>query len=643
LTGGFYEPILTAVPERDVLGQIDMLTQYIKLHFEVTPTGLWLTERIWEPHLPKVLAQANVRFLPVDDTHFIYAGFEHEQLKGPFLTENEGYRVILLPIQKRLRYLIPFGTVDEVLDELKQQAERNPSGLAVYADDGEKFGIWPQTHQHCYKDKWLECLFEALERNSDWLEVIPLREAADGEPVGRAFLPSASYAEMLHWSLLPQAFVEYEQFEHWLEEEEKLEQYGRFVRGGHWRGFLAKYEEANLMHKKMLAVSDKLATCEKEFHRRTEQLAAARDRLYAGQCNCAYWHGVFGGLYLPHIRQAVYASLIEADARLNALAGRKEGWFETTDFDADGHDEIVYTSEIFTAVFKPRRGGTLLHLALNKHNFDVTDTLTRRREGYHLKLEHALTNSSAKTASIHDLVLAKEEGLKEYLVEDWYLKRCFVDHFFADDVDLGRFRTGKYGEEGDFIIERFSHEIDAGRRQVTLTRNGHLWRPDGVIPVRLVKRFRFEEGSELIQVTYEISTRADQPVRVNFALENNFNFQAGHAEDRFILIDGQHHENSYLHSVGSHAQAGAYMLVDEYRDLSVALVCGRAAEVWHLPIYTVSLSEAGFEKVYQGTTLVAVYRLELTNRPLALDFALHAGASATVNSSISRPVTVARS
>ncbi len=637
LTGGFYEPILTAIPEVDALGQIAMLTAYLKERFAVAPAGLWLTERIWEPHLPKLLARAHVQFLPVDDTHFIYAGLEQEQLTGPFVTEHEGYQVVLLPIQKRLRYLIPFGTSEEVMAELKRQADRNPSGQAVYADDGEKFGVWPQTHEHCYRNKWLPKFFEALAKNDDWLEVVSLGTIAAAESAGRAYLPSASYAEMLHWSLPPKAYVEYEELEQWLKKKKKWQRYSRFVRGGHWRGFLAKYEESNLMHKKMLGVSRKLARCEIEHADRVDQLSAARERLYAGQCNCPYWHGVFGGLYLPHIRQAVYENLIDADARLDQLQKRPGISIDVTDFDADGHDEIVCSGEVYSAVFRPRRGGTLLHLALNRHRFDVTDTLTRRREGYHLKLDHARApRASDETASIHDLVMAKEDGLKDLIVEDWYLKRCFIDHFFTGDVGLDQFRSGRYGEEGDFILEPFTYDLKTNPPQITFSRDGHLWRPEGMVPIRVRKCFVFEDGADSVQISYELSARDNQRVGVNFGLENNFNFQSGHSPDRFIMIDGRRHEESFLDSVGRFEPAGSYAVVDQYRDLAVALVSDRLAEVWHLPIHTVSLSEGGFEKVYQGTTLVMVYRVELSLRPVVIKLSLHAGAYAAVNSKVSQ-------
>lgn len=640
MTGGFYEPILTSVPERDIKGQIARLNKYIKDHFEVEPEGLWLTERIWEPHLPKVLAQSGVKYLPVDDTHFVYAGLSYTQLTGPFVTEHENHKVTLLPISKRLRYLIPFGTVDELIDELKAQAERSPSGMAIYADDGEKFGVWPKTHKHCYEDGWLRRFFDAVQQNSEWLEIVPLREAAGTVPHGRVYLPSASYAEMLHWSLPADAFLEYESFERFLKEHQ-AEKYSRFVRGGHWRGFLTKYEEANLMHKKMLAVSGKLAEFERDYPDKAPLAEAARDRLYAGQCNCSYWHGVFGGLYLPHIRQAVYSNLVEADHRLNQLMGRHGGHSEAVDYDADGQEDIVHSGDEFTAVFKPARGGMMVELSLNKHSFSVTDTMTRRREGYHLRLDRAVSpTDGSRTASIHDIVISKETGLKDLLVDDWYLRRCFIDHFFTPDVEFDKFRSGRFGEEGDFVLEPYKYRIDKRTARIDLFRDGHLWRAYGPIPIRVVKQFLIDHESATIDVVYEISTSHETPVEVDFAIENNFNFQAGHAEDRYILIDGRRSENSYLDSVGQHDQAGSYAMVDDYRDLAVALSAENRSELWHMPIFTVSLSEGGFEKVYQGTSFINRYHFTLTDSPVRMRFTLIAGAVRKVTESVRSLSTV---
>ncbi|MFQ5498277.1 MAG: alpha-amylase/4-alpha-glucanotransferase domain-containing protein [Candidatus Zixiibacteriota bacterium] len=644
MTGGYYEPILTSIPQRDTLGQIGLLNNYLNEQFEVTPTGLWLTERIWEPHLPQVLHKAGVQYLPIDDTHFEYAGFSRDDLSGSFVTEHEGYAIRLLPIQKRLRYLIPFATVDEVIAELKRQAKRNPEGVAVYADDGEKFGIWPQTWKHCYEDRWLEQFFQALQWNSDWLEVITLGEAAAMEPIGRAYLPSASYAEMLHWSLPTDAYLEYEQFENDLKNRGDLERYGRFVRGGHWRGFLTKYEESNLIHKKMLAVSDKLARAEECAAQKNSELQTAREKLYAGQCNCPYWHGVFGGIYLPHLRQAVCGSLIEADSILDKVLGDKMPNVMSRDYDADGHEETIVTSDSFSAVFAPRRGGMLIDLAMNRHGFDLTDTLSRRREGYHAKVNATQAQpESDGTASIHDLIQSKEDGLEKLLVEDWYLRRCFIDHFFGPDVDRKSFLTASYQEDGDFILEPYSCQttLNSHSLSVHLSRDGMVRSTQGQWPVVVTKSFMFDKESDIIRVRYDLSTAASRPINVRFAIENNLTFQAGHADDRYVTIDRCRPDESWLDTAAEHESIHSWQMLDSYRHLAVSLHSSRTTTLWRSPIWTVSLSESGLEKVYQGTTFVNCYKLVLTSRPETIELTFAAGSIESVESLLSATVSEA--
>lgn len=628
MTGGFYEPILPMIPDRDKHGQIEMLSRYLYGQFGVDPNGLWLTERVWEPHLPKALKKAGIDYLPIDDTHFIYTGMEQADLKGVFLTEEEDFVVKLLPIQKKLRYLIPFGTVEKVMDELKRQAEKNPSGLAVYADDGEKFGVWPKTHHHCYTEGWLEKFFTVLSNNSDWLDVITLGQAALTKPVGRVYLPTASYAEMLHWSLPAKAFVEYEEFETWLKETGKLERYGRFVRGGHWRSFLAKYEEVNMMHKRMLYVSNKLEQFIKQNPTRHDLYDQARHHLYAAQCNCPYWHGVFGGLYLAHIRSAIYSNIISAENLLTSKL--EEVQKATTDYDSDGYNEVIVTTNKFYGIIKPSRGGTLVELDNREAAFSITDTLTRRLEGYHRKLAVAKldgdTSKGSETESIHDLVLTKESGLDKLLAEDWYLRRCFVDHFLKNDTDIHKFATGKFGDDGDFVLEPWQYTGGGDAGSVRLIRNGHIWREDGIKPLTIAKSYYFQKDSDVISVNYSLTAEKEDIGGLRFAVENNFNLLAGHAHDRYITFGGIKPENSYLDAVNSYKGFTSTILQDEWNKMTIAVMPDREGEVWQVPIFTISLSEGGFEKVYQGTSIVNVFDISLKRGiPLEISFMLYSG------------------
>ena len=69
-----------------------------------------------------------------------------------------------------------------------------------------------------------------------------------------------------------------------------------------------------------------------------EQQAALLPLLYQAQANDAYWHGLFGGLYLPHLRRALYHAMVKLEQRLDQLSERSE--CEQRDFDCDGKDEL---------------------------------------------------------------------------------------------------------------------------------------------------------------------------------------------------------------------------------------------------------------------------------------------------------------
>jgi hypothetical protein len=626
MTGGYYEPIMPSIPDNDKLGQIAQLNDYLKSHFSVACNGLWLAERVWEPHLPKILNQAGVKYLPLDDTHFLYAGLEPESLNGIYITEEAGYDLRLLPIQKKLRYLIPFGTVEKIVDELKRQMERNGRGVAIYADDGEKFGGWPKTHKHCYEDRWLEKFFEAVDENSDWLEVCPLGEVASDKPIGRVYLPTASYAEMLHWSLPAKAFVEYEDFEHWLADNKKNEKYGRFVRGGHWRGFLAKYDESNLMHKKMLAVSDKLENFAAANPHETDKIETAKKHLYAGQCNCPYWHGVFGGLYLPHLRTAIFENLLAAEKILMKQSAGVT--VEKYDLDCDGSDEVMVTSAKFSTVFKPSLGGIMAELNSFDGLFNLTDTLRRRTEGYHRKLAQAQLEGAVNangTASIHDLVLTKEAGLNKLLAEDNYWRRCFIDHFIPSDTDITKFLNGQYHEEGDFVQGEYEY-TPHGADSISMRRKGTVHCADGTHGVTIEKRFYFEDKSDVISVNYTVVADDGNIDNLRLAIENNFSFQAGHAHDRYTMFNNGRKVGTHLDSIITEPNCRMITVQDDWRKMAVALACDREAEIYQMPIFTISLSEGGFEKVYQGTTFLNIFDISLKKGiPLELTFLLFAG------------------
>ncbi len=629
LTGAFYEPILPAIPDQDKVGQMQMLTAYLREHFKTEPQGMWLAERVWEPHLPKTIHECGIRFLPLDDTHFKYTGLHDQQLFGTYITEEAGRCVTLLPILQKLRYLIPFGTPEDIITFLRRAAEAHPGGLAVYADDGEKFGVWPNTFQHCYTDRWLERFFAVLEDNRDWLDVLPLGEAVDqSPPLGRIYLPSASYREMLHWALPADSFVELEAFEEKLKPHDLLDRYGHFVRGGHWRGFLAKYPEANLMHKKMLAVSNLFQAAAAKDAVDHHELAQAQHLLYAGQCNCAYWHGVFGGLYLPHLRSAVYQKLIAAEAILRRLAGTEVA-AAIEDRDCDGYADIILSSPDLALVVSPQQGGRITELDSMEANVNFADVLTRRREGYHQRLLGLKPGDHpGYTKSIHDAVLSKEPGLEKLLVHDWYLRRPLIDHFLPAGTRLEDFASGQWIELGDFVDQPYESSLkdSSDAYQVTLTRRGQVRAGESVCAVQVQKIITFPKHGNRITIDYSLAQHQGDVLPVTFAVEFDFNLLAPEADDRFALIDDLQPDQRHLAALATSPGARKVAYVDRYQNVGIEIVSSLPATLWRMPIYTVSLSEAGFEKVFQGSCTMFVYETALNNgREFPLRFRLFAG------------------
>ena len=150
LGGGYYEPALPAISEPDRIGQLRKLRTTVTELFGEAPTGAWVAERVWEPELPTSLAAAEYTWTILDDVHFGGTGLVPEELHGWYLTEAQGETVGVFASSTRLRYLVPWGSVDDCVDFLRDAGDRHPGSLIAMGDDGEKFGGWPTTYLHCW-------------------------------------------------------------------------------------------------------------------------------------------------------------------------------------------------------------------------------------------------------------------------------------------------------------------------------------------------------------------------------------------------------------------------------------------------------------------------------------------------------------
>ena len=615
MTGGYYEPILAVIPDADKVEQIIRLTQTIEEEMGITPQGMWLAERVWEPHLPKYLREAGVEYITIDDYHFKKSGLREEDLYGYYLTEEEGKVIKVFPGSETLRYIIPFHPPEETLEYLSRL--RDSSCAAIFADDGEKFGFWPYTYHSVYEEGWLERFFELIGKNLDWIEPMPLGAYAIREkPLGRIYLSCSSYMEMDEWSLPTEAMVEYGKVVERFKGGPEGEKVRRFIKGGFWRNFFAKYPESNDLHKRVLHLREKIGNAKKK------PVPKGQDPLHylhRAQCNDAYWHGVFGGLYLPHLRHAIYENLIKAEALYDQKVHREKGWvdLEKLDFNGDG-DEEVFLKNPETVLLFSSRGGSLLEMDDRSKAFNILGTLTRRKEGYHQKLLEAREQASrdevstAKTKTIHEIFESKEEGLDQYLHFDGYRRASFVDHFIAEPMDFESFRKCQYQEEGDFIKEPY--EMEARRKgkhqEVFFSRSGRLLKNGEKDPIKIEKSFSIPTYQKAVKASYRIIYKGKRR-KTNFGIELNINLLAGDAPDRYYTIPGRRLEDRKLASIGEINGIKEVQLIDEWNRMKVILKTDKSCNLWRFPIETVSLSESGFERIFQGSCLLFYWSLDL--------------------------------
>lgn len=607
--GAFYEPILAAIPRCDRIGQIAAYTRYLENLFGVPVRGAWVPERVWEQSFAGDITAAGIEYTILDDFHFRCAGLREEELYGYYLSEDEGRLLKIFPGSEKLRYTVPFADPQQTIDYLRGIADRFPNSVVTFGDDGEKFGTWPGTKKHVYQEGWLHRFFDALKANADWIRISTLAEVIDNvSPIGKIYLPDASYREMTEWALPVPRQIEYEHLVHERQHTDPLwPQIAQFLRGGFWRNFRVKYPESNEMYSRMLQVSERLAELAGGDSPRERQdlISQARTELYRAQCNCPYWHGAFGGLYLPHLRNAIYHHLIAADTLLEQATGREGRWVEiaAADFNLDARKEVRLASDRLIAYFSPARGGHLYELDIRSINHNLLATLNRRPEVYHQKVrdagERQGQNDGNKAVSIHDLVAFKQPDLHKRLQYDAWPRKSCVDHFFQPGLTRERHQAGE-GEIGDCVTGVYETLLrrSTEKVEVRLSRQAQL----GPYAVSLHKTIGLEGGSGQIEIVYELES-LPQNVPIHFGVEFNFAGMAAGASDRYFY-DGQGRQLGQLESVNDLSGCERIGLIDEWLGLDAGLEFSQKAGVWTFPIQTISQSEGGFEAVHQSTVVL---------------------------------------
>jgi hypothetical protein len=582
VTAGYYEPILSVIPSHDRVTQITMLNDDIHKKFKQTPEGLWLTERVWESALIPDIVKAGVKYTVMDDYHFQCAGFDKEGLDGYYMSEEGGDEIALFPISKPLRYAIPFLSVKSAIDAIKAY-NQNDDSAAIIFDDAEKFGMWPGTFEWVYEKGWLEEFVEAVLADES-IETMHFCEYLEqSRPRGLAYLPNVSYYEMGEWSLRADDTLKLEQLKDEMGFERYEEEGVKFLKGGIWKNFFVKYTESNRIHKRMLELSKV---------RKKVKNKSFDEALYKLQTNDVLWHGVFGGLYLPNLRDNAYTYMIACEDIRYKKAVKIESHTDTM----DGYEKIKAITNELIFCFDALHGGQLTEWDSRSAQFNWQNTLTRRKEAYHQQLfappkvqEEEKPTDGIDT--IHGANIEVSDELKESLIYDWYLKHSFIDHFSDAGFNLESFKHCTFKEYGDFANQPFNAEVN--KKNVIFNRQGGLFMSEAYAST-LSKTFA--PKAKGLDFTLAFSTDYGQTLK--YVLELNLHFseyESVQLNEASVLEGGWLPDQSEL------------ILVDGYTHKEIRVTCSQNFDIVYFPLQTLSQSEKGFDLTTQGISIALVF------------------------------------
>ncbi len=575
LTGGFYEPVLTVIPNTDRMGQIEKLTTYLRSRFGKRPRGNWLTERIWEQSHAYMLNTNGIEYTFLEDNCFEKTGLNKNEINNIYLTEDQGKTLIIFPLSEEFEKLIKTSKPEDIVKKIISLADPSGEKTVVLLLNGDDYGKSRESYNKYFKENWIEEFIKLLLKNDHIIKPEhPGRIIKYVIPRKKIYFPSTSSREMLRWSL-PTNKAKH------LAEAKKKHKFNKdiecFFNGGFFRQFFIKYPESNFMYSKMIYINILVNQIRRDKYRKK----AAREELWKGQCSRAYWHGKHQGIYSNELRKNVYRSFIQAEKMT-----RSNGMFIPSiicvDFDMDGQNEYLY-QDVDINAYVHVEGGIIFELDFIPEAWNYLDTFSRKEEIYH-----------------HNGVCTFDD----------YLRKTFVDHFFETKSTVNDFNNKKTIEIGDFINSKYKIiSLDREHFELVLQRDGFIKIDKEKYSISIEKKYRFSNTT--IDVHYTIKNTDEKKINVWFGSELNLSF-ASNSEEHVSMFSFTQNEKKQI-PLKQFSQDGVnkVALQDLYNNVLININSSNDFSLWSLPVETSSLYEGKIERLYQSSCFILKWLLEL--------------------------------
>jgi hypothetical protein len=514
--GSYYESILGMFQEEDALKQIEKMSSLIYEGYHQPVIGAWLPESHWEPRYAYLLFRSGIRYTVLEDSLFMKAGCRPIDLYEVYRTEYLGREVAVIPYLRSWLRLDLRQSLSEAKSLLMQASHRPYPQIMAMVQRGEHYfgGGVPRSVAGGYEvlQEWLA--FLVSERS--WVRT---RRAGayiqEPRRLWTVYLPEGCAHDVQKRTLLTESQVEYERCLTEISKRFDRDRFLNFMHVGTWSGFLRKYPEVNRMHKRILHLSDQLRAIG-----HVEERETLEEHLFKAQCHTTFWHGDLDGCYANYFRNYVYEQILKVE---KALIGKDElePSIDRLDLDKDGVEELRLRGGDLQMIVRPGYGGSVCELSELGLAYHVTNTFRRRREAYHYR----------------------KDEIDSKVIEDWYERHLFQDHFVSLETSLEDFQKCQFVEYGDFIDQPFEiEEIVQGvsHCDVTLARKGGIYSLGRSQELICRKRYCMEKERN-VRLNYQLENTSPGHIDCLWVVELNYSFLDGDHPQRVLEILGREH------------------------------------------------------------------------------------------------------
>jgi hypothetical protein len=404
LGGGFYEPLFSIIPQQDRIGQVELLTTYLRKRFGKKPQGCWIPAMDWEQGLVASLASCGMAYTFLSESQFALAGLSGRDLYSPCISEDQGKLIAVFPV---------LGRTGEPVWDNKPRAALEKISAALPAGQDWLVSVFPgpgrilpenpgqESGEQGEADLFWQEFFDQLSSCASFLEFTsPGRYLKGRRGLSRACFPNS------------------------------MEGKGKGDRL-FLRQYLLEYPEANGIYSKMIFSH----TLTNQLRGDKPRKRTALEELWKAQGIDVFYPAESGGIYRPCIRRSAYKALLEAEK----ITREAEDFIPSLmnfDFDFDNEIEYLFRGEWINCYIR-LLGASVFELDYLPNSWNYLDTFDRPGPGP--------GGSRARKAAFAERLLPAGFSPRDILSgRDDGVRKCGEERFELREMDKARGKVSFY-------------------------------------------------------------------------------------------------------------------------------------------------------------------------------------------------------